>query len=113
MSERTVERRKAAGFLHDERGSKSAGRLWLSVYLTFLALLIPVDSALPGFDVPDPAWALLGIVFGGLLAWVAGPRTVQHLGDIASGIAQAKRSVPLISQARLTGVDAHLTDDER
>ena len=89
----------SSGYLHDERGSKSAGRLWLSVYLTFLAVLIPVDSALAGFDVPDPAWALLGIVFGGLLAWVAGPRTVQHLGDIASGIAQAKRSVPFSAVA--------------
>uniref|UniRef100_A0A6H1ZX46 Uncharacterized protein n=1 Tax=viral metagenome TaxID=1070528 RepID=A0A6H1ZX46_9ZZZZ len=93
------ERRRASGYLHDERGSKSAGRLWLSIYLTFLAVLIPVDAISVTFDVPDPAWALLGVVFGGLLAWVAGPRMTQHLGEIGAGIAQAKRSVPFSSVA--------------
>ena len=89
-----TERRRASGFLHDERGSKSAGRLWLSIYLTFLAAIITTDAGSRAFDVPDPAWALLGIVFGGLLTWVAGPRMTQHLGEIGAGIAQAKRSVP-------------------
>lgn len=91
------ERRQDAGYLHDERGSKSMGRFLLCLSLGFAWPLIYADSFIAGVDVPDPAYAFLGIIFGGLLAWVAGPRMTQHLGEVASGIAQAKRSTPFSS----------------
>ena len=48
------------------------------------------------WDVPEPAYVLLGSLVIGLLAWAAGPRTAQYLapqiGAVASGIAQAVKS---------------------
>jgi len=96
-------------FWHDERGTKSMGRLLLVVALLFTGALIALDASTP-LDVPDPAWALLGTIFTGLLAWVAGPRVTQHLAGVASGIAQAKRSVPFSGAAPI--VHTERFDDE-
>tara|TARA_R110000824_G_scaffold313833_2_gene500701 strand:+ start:338 stop:655 length:318 start_codon:yes stop_codon:yes gene_type:complete len=75
----------------DERGNLSAARTLLSIFLAFTGALIVLDSV--AWDVPDPAYVLLGSIGVGLLAWAAGPRVAEYLGPqmgaVASGIAQA------------------------
>ena len=81
--------------LSDERGSLSAARTFLFASLAFTAIIIVADSLLWA-EVPNAAYALLGTVFTGLLAWTAGPRIAQYIGPqigaVASGIAKAVRS---------------------
>ena len=78
--------------LADERGNLSAARVLLSASLVFTAVIIVADSLLWA-EVPNAAYALLGTVFTGLLAWTAGPRIAQYIGPqvgaVASGIAKA------------------------
>ena len=78
--------------LSDERGSLSSARTFLFASLAFTAVIIVADSLLWA-EVPNAAYALLGTVFTGLLAWTAGPRIAQYIGPqvgaVASGIAKA------------------------
>ena len=57
----------------------------------FTGTLIVFDSTI--WDVPEPAYVLLGSLVVGLLAWAGGPRVAQYLapqmGAVASGIAKA------------------------
>ena len=75
--------------LLDEKGKVSAARLLLVCCLTFTAVLIAFDAILWA-TVPNAAYALLGTIFTGLLAWAAGPRIAQYFGPqvgaVASGI---------------------------
>ena len=96
--------------LHDEQGNWSMGRILLLGSLVLTFLLIVIDTFVEA-EVPGPAYALLGTVFTGLLAWVAGPRIAQYVGPqmgaVASGISQAAKS------RRLRGTDRFREDDER
>jgi len=78
--------------LADEKGKLSAARVLLVASLGFTAIIIIADSLLWA-DVPNAAYALLGTIFTGLLAWTAGPRIAQYLlpqiGAVASGIGAA------------------------
>ena len=78
-------------FLNDERGSRSSARLLLVCVLVFTAVLIVLDSL--WWDVPDPAYVLLGTFGTGLLAWAGGSRIAQYVGPqigaVAAGIAAA------------------------
>ena len=78
----------------DERGKPSAARIFLATTMTFSALIIVLDSVI--WDVPEPAYVLLGSLGMGLLAWTAGPRMAAYIapqiGAVASGIAQAVKS---------------------
>ena len=75
----------------DERGTPSAARVFLSITMVFTGTIIVLDSIV--WDVPEPAYALLGSLGVGLLAWTAGPRMAAYIGPqigaVASGIAQA------------------------
>jgi hypothetical protein len=75
--------------LADEKGKLSAARSLLVCCLIFTAVLILFDAVLWA-TVPNAAYALLGTIFTGLLAWTAGPRIAQYLGPqigaVASGI---------------------------
>tara|TARA_R110002020_G_scaffold222081_2_gene430544 strand:- start:1017 stop:1331 length:315 start_codon:yes stop_codon:yes gene_type:complete len=75
----------------DERGTPSAARVFLATTMIFTAFIIIIDSIV--WDVPEPAYALLGSLGVGLLAWTAGPRMAAYIGPqvgaVASGIAQA------------------------
>lgn len=77
--------------LRDERGTPSAARTFLFGSLMFTGTLIVFDSTI--WDVPEPAYVLLGSLVVGLLAWAGGPRVAQYLapqmGAVASGIAKA------------------------
>jgi len=79
--------------LTDERGSLSAARVLLTASMVFIAVIIVLDSTF--WDVPEPAYVLLGSWGIGLLAWAGGPRVAQYLapqvGAVASGIAQAAK----------------------
>jgi len=79
--------------LTDERGSLSAARVLLTASMVFIAVIIVLDSTV--WNVPDPAYVLLGSWGIGLLAWAGGPRVAQYLapqvGAVASGIAQAAK----------------------
>ena len=79
--------------LTDERGSLSAARVLLTASMVFIAVIIVLDSTI--WNVPDPAYVLLGSWGIGLLAWAGGPRVAQYLapqvGAVASGIAQAAK----------------------
>ena len=79
-------RRGPFGFLHDENGSKSMGRLLMVAWSGFTAFVIVADSGPLGWDVPVPVYALLGTIFTGLLAWVAVPRAVQQMSGVAGAI---------------------------
>ena len=76
-----------------ERGSLSAARVLLTASMVFIAVIIVLDSTF--WDVPEPAYVLLGSWGIGLLAWAGGPRMAQYLapqvGAVASGIAQAAK----------------------
>jgi len=75
----------------DERGTPRAARVFLATTMAFSALIIVLDSII--WDVPEPAYVLLGSLGVGLLAWTAGPRMAAYIGPqigaVASGIAQA------------------------
>ena len=79
--------------LRDEQGNLSAARFLLTSSMLFIGILIILDSTL--WDVPEPAYVLLGSWGIGLLAWAGGPRVAQYLapqvGAVASGIAQAAK----------------------
>ena len=78
----------------DERGTPSAARVFLATTMVCTGLIIVLDSLV--WDVPEPAYALLGSLGVGLLAWTAGPRMAAYIGPqvgaVASGIAQAVKS---------------------
>ena len=100
--------------LKDERGSLSAARIFLFVSLVFTAAVIVFDSLLWA-TVPNAAYALMGTIFTGLLAWAAGPRIAQHfgpqIGAIASGIGAALVREP--RRPDLLDNDPRFEDDER
>jgi len=77
--------------LTDERGSLSAARTLLTASLIFIGVIIVLDSIV--WDVPEPAYVLMGSLAVGLLAWAGGPRVAQYLGPqvgaVASSIAEA------------------------
>jgi len=62
------------------------------VCLAFTGFIIVTDALFWG-EVPNAAYALLGTIFTGLLAWTAGPRIAQYLGPqigaVAKGIGDA------------------------
>tara|TARA_R100000687_G_C6330264_1_gene109303 strand:- start:195 stop:515 length:321 start_codon:yes stop_codon:yes gene_type:complete len=99
--------------LADESGKPSAGRVLLVATLAFTAVIITVDSLLWA-TVPNAAYALLGTIFTGELAWVAGPRIAKHLlpqiGAITSGIGAALTREP--RRPELLDNDPAFRDDE-
>ena len=101
--------------LSDEKGNPSAARVLLTASLAFTAAIIVVDSLLWA-EVPNAAYALLGTIFTGLLAWTAGPRIAQYfgpqLGAIASGIGAAVVREPRRPKV-LDNDPAFREDDER
>jgi hypothetical protein len=100
--------------LSDEKGNLSAARVLLSASLVFTAAIIVADSLLWA-EVPNAAYALLGTIFTGLLAWTAGPRIAQYfgpqLGAIASGIGAAVVREP--RRPKLLDSDPAFRDDEK
>jgi len=99
--------------LKDERGSLSAARIFLFVSLVFTGAIIVADSLLWA-TVPNAAYALLGTIFTGLLAWTAGPRIAQYIlpqiGAIASGIGASLTREP--RRPKLLDNDPAFRDDE-
>jgi len=101
--------------LADEKGKLSAARVLLVAKLAFTAIIIVADSMLWA-TVPNAAYALLGTIFTGLLAWTAGPRIAQYfgpqIGAIASGIGASLTREP--RRPKLLDNDpAFSEDDER
>ena len=100
--------------LADEKGNLSAARVLLSASLVFTAAIIIADSLLWA-EVPNAAYALLGTIFTGLLAWTAGPRIAQYLGPqiggIASGIGASLTRKP--RRPDVLDNDPTFRDDER
>ena len=100
--------------LADEKGNPSAARVLLVASLVFTATIIVADSLLWA-TVPNAAYALLGTIFTGLLAWTAGPRIAQYLGPqigaIASGIGASLTREP--RRPDLLDNDPSFRDDER
>jgi hypothetical protein len=99
--------------LADEKGKLSAARVLLVASLGFTAAIIVADSLLWA-DVPNAAYALLGTIFTGLLAWTAGPRIAQYIlpqiGAIASGIGASLTREP--RRPKLLDNDPAFRDDE-
>jgi hypothetical protein len=99
--------------LSDEKGNPSAARVLLVASLAFTAVIIVADS-LPWAEVPNAAYALLGTIFTGLLAWTAGPRIAQYIlpqiGAIASGIGASLTREP--RRPKLLDNDPAFRDDE-
>jgi hypothetical protein len=100
--------------LSDEKGNPSAARVLLVASLAFTAIIIVADSLLWA-EVPNAAYALLGTIFTGLLAWTAGPRIAQYIlpqiGAIASGIGASVTREP--QRPKLLDNDPAFRDDER
>jgi hypothetical protein len=100
--------------LADEKGKLSAARVLLVATLAFTAVIIIADSLLWA-DVPNAAYALLGTIFTGLLAWTAGPRIAQYIlpqiGAIASGIGASLTREP--RRPKLLDNDPAFSDDEK
>jgi hypothetical protein len=100
--------------LADEKGKLSAARVLLVATLAFTAVIIIADSLLWA-TVPNAAYALLGTIFTGLLAWTAGPRIAQYLGPqigaVASGIGASLTREP--RKPKLLDSDPAFRDDER
>ena len=100
--------------LSDESGKPSAARILLCVCLAFTAVIITADALLWA-TVPNAAYALLGTIFTGLLAWTTGPRIAQYLGPqivaLAKGIASGTVREP--RRPELLDNDPRFHDDER
>jgi hypothetical protein len=100
--------------LADEKGNPSAARVLLVASLAFTAAIIVADSLLWA-TVPNAAYALLGTIFTGLLAWTAGPRIAQYIlpqiGAIASGIGASLTREP--RRPKLLDNDPRFEDDEK
>jgi hypothetical protein len=100
--------------LADEKGKLSAARVLLVATLAFTAVIIVADSLLWA-EVPNAAYALMGTIFTGLLAWTAGPRIAQYfgpqLGAIASGIGSSLTREP--RRPELLDNNPAFRDDER
>ena len=100
--------------LADEKGSPSAARVLLVASLAFTAVIIVADSLLWA-TVPNAAYALLGTIFTGLLAWTAGPRIAQYfgpqIGAVASGIGASLTREP--RRPELLDNDPAFRDDEK
>ena len=100
--------------LKDERGAPSAARTFLFASLVFAAAIIVADSLLWA-TVPNAAYALLGTIFTGLLAWTAGPRIAQYIlpqiGAVTSGIGAALTREP--RRPELLDNSPSFRDDER
>ena len=99
--------------LSDEKGNPSAARVLLVASLVFTAVIIVADSLLWA-TVPNAAYALMGTIFTGLLAWTAGPRIAQYIlpqiGAIASGIGASVMREP--RRPDLLDNDPTFRDDE-
>lgn len=89
-------------FLQDEQGARSSARLALWVTLLPTIGLIVADATVAAVDVPQAAYALLGGLLTGLIAWAGGARIAQYvgprIGSVAFGIGQAVRDK--VAQAR-------------
>lgn len=100
--------------LADEKGKLSAARVLLVATLGFTAVIIIIDSLLWA-TVPNAAYALLGTIFTGLLAWTAGPRIAQYIlpqiGAVTSGIGAALTREP--RRPELLDNSPSFRDDER
>ena len=100
--------------LADEKGNPSAARVLLTASLAFTAVIIVADALLWA-EVPNAAYALLGTIFTGLLAWTAGPRIAQYIlpqiGAIAGGIGASVTREP--RKPKLLDNDPAFRDDER
>jgi hypothetical protein len=100
--------------LADEKGKLSAARVLLVATLAFTAVIIVSDSLLWA-EVPNAAYALLGTIFTGELAWTAGPRIAKHLlpqiGAVTSGIGAALTREP--RRPELLDNDPAFRDDEK
>lgn len=92
-------------FLRDEQGNLSMARALLLASLAMTFILIALDT-FSSQEVPAPAYALLGTIFTGLLAWAAGPRIAQYVGPQMGSVASALNR-------RLQGTDRFREDDER
>ena len=105
---------KANGWLHDEQGKTSTGRIllilhtiqnWVWIWLILIdAIQVPESDVLNlligSLDVT------MFIVFG---AWVIGPRSFQYLfPQIGAALSGAAGLI-----GRLRGTDRHREDDER
>ena len=111
---RNTRRMMLKDILKDERGSLSAARTFLFVSLVFTGAVIVADSLLWA-TVPNAAYALMGTLGTGLLAWAAGPRIAQHfgpqIGAVASGIGASLTREP--RRPDLLDNDPAFRDDER
>lgn len=100
--------------LSDEKGTLSAARLLLVCCLAFTGVLIVFDAVLWA-TVPNAAYALLGTIFTGLLAWTTGPRIAQYfgpqIGAITSGIGAALTREP--KRPAMLDNSPDYRDDER
>ena len=100
--------------LADEKGKLSAARVLLVASLVFTAIIIVADSILWA-TVPNAAYALMGTIFTGLLAWTAGPRIAQYfgpqIGAVASGIGASLAREPRLPE--LLDNDPAFRDDEK
>ena len=93
--------------LADEKGKLSAARVLLVATLAFTAVIIVIDSLLWA-TVPNAAYALLGTIFTGLLAWTAGPRIAQYiLPQIGAALTREPRRPELLDNS------PSFRDDER
>ena len=99
--------------LTDERGTLSAARTFLFGSLVFTGTIIVLDSTI--WNVPEPAYVLLGSLVVGLLAWAGGSRMAQYLapqvGAVASGISKSLTREP--RRPDLLDNDPRFRDDER
>ena len=100
--------------LRDEKGKLSAARTLLCISLAFTGAIITADAVLWA-TVPNAAYALLGTIFTGLLAWTTGPRIAQYLGPqlgaLTKGIAAATVREP--RRPDLLDSDPKFHDDEK
>ena len=79
--------RRVHGWLHDEQGDKSISRLLLVGTICFAFVLIAVDTVTM-VTAPGEAYALLGSLIVGLIAWAGGARIARYVGPQIAGVVQ-------------------------
>ena len=94
--------------LKDEQGDWSTSRISFVVTLVFTLALIAADT-FGDVEMPGEAYALLGGLLTGLIAWAGGPRIARYVGPAIAGVAQGIGA----AGRRVAGTDNRFRDDER
>lgn len=89
---------KTNEMLMDETGYRSTSRVGIWIVMVFTLVMIALDFSIPGLEVPEPAYVILGTMFTFFAVWAMGPRMAEYigpqLGAVIGGLGASRRTRP-------------------